>query len=343
MKRLLLLLTVVFISYSVMAQTAKEIKKELKIDNTDGKYTVTLVTTEDGKTSTITKTFNSLEELQNDPELGDVKIMHLDEAGDNTFFFSDDSLNKGEMKVIMKSVEGDELHEKMDSQHSFVFSTDSEPGSHKIKIWVDEDGQKKVLMDGKEIDVESLDGNSWTDENGKTYDLNMIEGNVLFNSKGKSGTFITDDGKSYDINVNVEGGDGNKEGVIILETTAHDDGNNVNVEVNVLHDMTIHLTDIEENEFHDFPGLDARELDLEELSYYPNPNAGKFTLAFKANKKPTEIKITSLDGKEVYTEKLQSFEGSYQKEIDLSGQQPGIYLLQVLQGKRALNKKIVIE
>jgi hypothetical protein len=91
------------------------------------------------------------------------------------------------------------------------------------------------------------------------------------------------------------------------------------------------------------PGVDAKVLAVDELNYYPNPNSGKFNLAFQAGKKPTIIKITSTDGKEVYNEEIQGFEGSYSKEIDLTDQKRGIYLLQIIQGKKAINKKIIIE
>ena len=48
-------------------------------------------------------------------------------------------------------------------------------------------------------------------------------------------------------------------------------------------------------------------------------------------------------GKEVYKEKILDFTGSYENEINLSGKEKGVYILQVNQKKKALTRKILIE
>ena len=342
----LIILALSFFTVTVFGQTEikKEIKKEVKIENTDGKYTVTVVTTEDGQTKTMTKSYDSLEEMKNDPDMGDMQILSLGGQGQNAFFFSDDSEGDNkDIKVIIRSGDGDELNEE--SHQNFVFKS-TEGGTavtHEIKVWVDENGKKHILKDGVEID-----GDSWTSEDGTTYDLKKLNGKVMFLSEDEVNemTFGTDENIDVKVKIDGEAGEEGKE-MIIIKTRRNDadaEGENLQeIVVKVIEEIKVHLEDVEEFEFNDVPGIDAKVLKLEELNYFPNPNSGKFTLAFQSTKKPTEIRITGIDGKEVYSENLDSFEGSYNREIDLSGQKPGVYLLQILQGKKAINKKIVIE
>ena len=48
-------------------------------------------------------------------------------------------------------------------------------------------------------------------------------------------------------------------------------------------------------------------------------------------------------GNKVYNEKLKNFDGFYDNEINLAGKEKGIYVLQVVQKKKALTRKILIE
>ena len=355
----ILTLVLALISLTSFSQTEvkKKIKKEVKIENADGKYKVTMETTENGETKTITRTYDSLEEMKNDPEMGDVKIMTPGGKGKNIVILNDvetDGEHKKEIKVIVKSTnEGEadaDVDIDVDSNHTFIFKSDDveEAEMHKIKVWVDEDGKKHISKDGVEIDPDSQEVNTWTGEDGKTYEIKKSGGKIMFMSENETGEIITEDGKRVNVKVKIDGNSGDEEQeMIFIETISEDENTDAGTAykyvVKIVDELKVHLEEIDENEFSDIQGIDAKDLKLNDLSYYPNPNSGKFTLAFEAANKPTEIKITSVSGKEVYSEKLQSFEGTYSNEIDLSGQDPGIYLLQVLQGKKAMNKKIVIE
>ena len=48
-------------------------------------------------------------------------------------------------------------------------------------------------------------------------------------------------------------------------------------------------------------------------------------------------------GNEVYKEKLLDFSGIYDNEINLTGKQKGIYILQISQKKKTFTRKILIE
>lgn len=86
------------------------------------------------------------------------------------------------------------------------------------------------------------------------------------------------------------------------------------------------------------------KLELEDLSFYPNPSTtGRFKVRFKVpQEKELSIKVFNLDGKEVYNRYFERFGGTYSESIDLSGQSEGIYLLEISQGDKRITKKIVI-
>ncbi len=85
-------------------------------------------------------------------------------------------------------------------------------------------------------------------------------------------------------------------------------------------------------------------LNPSQLKYYPNPSNGRFNLEFQLNlKKEVTIKVMDILGNEVYKETLLDFDGNYHNEIDLTGKERGIYILQVIQKKKTLARKILIE
>ncbi|MFD2245483.1 T9SS type A sorting domain-containing protein [Pontibacter ruber] len=86
------------------------------------------------------------------------------------------------------------------------------------------------------------------------------------------------------------------------------------------------------------------ELKVEEISFYPNPNNGRFTLNFALDKKATTVvRIMDSKGNEVFVDTVEKLSGEYNREIDLGPFGPGIYYLQVAQGKRYHTKKIVVQ
>lgn len=88
----------------------------------------------------------------------------------------------------------------------------------------------------------------------------------------------------------------------------------------------------------------SKALTLDELSYYPNPNDGRFRLRFKVEEgKELKISIFDISGKEVYGETFNNFQGRYDNDINLSMHNKGIYLLQIKQDGKTVNKKLVIE
>jgi hypothetical protein len=107
----------------------------------------------------------------------------------------------------------------------------------------------------------------------------------------------------------------------------------------------IDITNASSEERKKLPGNKTGEqLAMEKMKFYPNPNSGKFNLAFNlATKGDTEVSIYNVEGKTVYHETLPAFSGNYDKEIDISNNAKGIYFVKLEQGKQSQVKKIVLE
>ena len=106
---------------------------------------------------------------------------------------------------------------------------------------------------------------------------------------------------------------------------------------------TVKIEDMESPKEKTSPKREKSELKLEGLSFYPNPNNGIFTIDFEAEgKQPVVIRITNMNGREVYREEVKA-KGRFSKQIDLSREGKGAYILILEQGKRSTSKKIVIE
>jgi len=345
MQKTILLIAFSVFSLGVFAQTKTEVKTDVQLENTDGKYHIKIKKEVDGKVTTIDKTYNSLEEMKNDPELEGINL-HIFDGDKNEMVFFEEDGEEGDHKVnvIVELSEDSKLHTSDGTNHTFVFKSDGTEGEeivHDIKVVVDEDGVKHIYKNGEEVEVG--EGNSWTDKEGVVYDIKKSDGNIMILSGDEVTEFKSADGKTFEYKFSTDDAEEGEHKVIMFKSA---DGENVKHEtitVKVVEHIKIHLKDVEANEFNNFDGIDAKALKMNELNYYPNPNSGKFTLQFKADERPTEVRITALDGKEVYSENLSGFNGTYQNEIDLSSQKRGVYLLQIIQGKKATNKKIIIE
>lgn len=340
MRRIQLLIVLTVFSIAAIAQT----KTDVKIENSNGTYHIKIEKEVEGKTTTIDKTYNSLEEMKNDPELEGINL-HIFNKGDNEMVFFEKAGEEGDHKInVVLDTDVDHDFSK-ESGHSFMFKSDAEGEGelHDIKVWVDEDGETHIMKNGEEIE-----GNNWVDKDGEVYDISKSEGKIMIFSKDGTTEFDTSgEGHANFYFSTDDEKDGKHENVMIFKSsdvTKDGDGNEqVKIAIKVVTEIKLHFEELAGNEFNSLAGINAKTIKMDDLNYYPNPNRGTFTLQFNADKRPTEIKITNLDGKEIYSEMLSSFEGSYQNEIDLSGQKRGIYLLQIIQGNRATNKKIVIE
>lgn len=82
------------------------------------------------------------------------------------------------------------------------------------------------------------------------------------------------------------------------------------------------------------------EIELYELNVYPNPGEGEVNLEFKAAAVPTVIRVLSVDGREIYREELNDFNGSYNQRIDIDREEGGV-ILQIQQNGKVFTETIM--
>lgn len=83
-------------------------------------------------------------------------------------------------------------------------------------------------------------------------------------------------------------------------------------------------------------------LELDAFDAYPNPTLGPVNIQFEAKAVPTTIRITDISGKMVYNNQLKQFSGTFNEQINLDGNSPGIYTVSIQQEGKVFVKKIIL-
>ncbi len=84
---------------------------------------------------------------------------------------------------------------------------------------------------------------------------------------------------------------------------------------------------------------------IQNLSIFPNPCTDNFTMHLTKNIQldKAELNIIDISGRLVKTEAILFENNEYQKTIDISDLQSGIYFVQILSGKEKITKKLIIQ
>lgn len=92
-------------------------------------------------------------------------------------------------------------------------------------------------------------------------------------------------------------------------------------------------------------GTDEMEgLELRDINFYPNPSDGRFEVELETGSDASiQVSIIDPDGNEVYNRAGTPRDGRYDFRVDLSGQRKGIYIMKVVQNNKALTKRVIIE
>ena len=271
-------------------------------------------------------------------ESDDEDVMKFtDEDGKEVEMHFDMKMLDGEDGVMKMMVNGKEMEIKMEDmeKHIKVLTEDiqhieDDEGNVEIMIKSDEGGDEKTVEiiktvdeDGKVVIKKIVDG--------KETEIN--EEDMMKMSGGHKMMFISDDGKVTKM-------DGNHEMVIDVNVES-DNGKEVK-KIVIISNMS--SSDKASKDLPTSVDLSKKELEVEQLKFSPNPNDGNFELNFKLEEQqPVHVKIVDLQGKEVYNEMVNNFDGKYANKIDISENGKGIYILQILQGKKASTNKIVIK
>jgi len=298
---------------------------QLKAQNEDkkSKIKIKVTTEENGNSKTFEKEYDSQEEMLNDPDYKeffgeDAQPGFLNfqgKGGSFNFNFDEDGFYKKLIDSVDWSTKGG---------RSFFFKSDGDDHFFKLDSSSDHKGFQFFF-----------DDQSFFDSNGSLDKL--LEQLEEFKENGGIDSFFFDD--SDDIQKSKI-----KELLKELEEV-NEEGGKISKRLIVIRKKVV-LKDLEEDDkaLKKISKKRTKTLELDDFQYYPNPSNGKFSLRFKMDEEsPLSIKIYNLSGKEIYVENYDSFSGSFKSEIDLARQEKGIYLLEISQGKKVLNKKLILE
>jgi fructose-specific component phosphotransferase system IIB-like protein len=241
-----------------------------------------------------------------------------------------------------------------------VITSNDEEGTHKVIIKKDSDEDSEIeieIEEAVENDGKTVNKKVWITRDGEKAELEG-DNTFEFENEGKKVKIIVSDeilesgdfpggkfegekamvfvekgaeaGKQY-MNVNIE--EENGESFI-----------NIDIKRNASMNVTISDISKADASLQDVSFSLKNNLKPSELNYYPNPSSGKFNLKFNLDQKgEVTVKVMDILGQEVYKETILDFGGIYDNELNLSGHEKGVYVLQILQNKKALSRKILIE
>lgn len=301
---------------------------DVQAQEKDSKIRIKVQTNENGNTKTFEKEYNSREEMLNDPEYKEffgTDSKHIFKFGDddNRFHFNFDVDDKFQWIDSLKGSSG----------NSFFFKSDGDD-TDDIFLKIDstfKNGNLKLFYNGDEGDASSFslkfdssmkDLREQMDKLREEMDANVFffDGNTDLDSMDFSFDF-------KDLSDRFKGIDSGVKSIIIIKR-------NVFIEDLKADDKELQKLSNKRN----------RAVELEDFNYYPNPSDGRFTIKFKVeDESPLAVKIYSLSGKEIYGESYDSFVGTFKSDIDVSKHEQGIYLLEITQGNKVTNKKLIIE
>jgi len=84
-------------------------------------------------------------------------------------------------------------------------------------------------------------------------------------------------------------------------------------------------------------------LQLENFTVFPNPNDGVFRIQFEADAKPLTVSVFDGAGREVYRDNMNSFNGFYSKEVDLSNKIKGQAVVSIAQDGKRFSELMIIQ
>ncbi|MEQ9102046.1 MAG: T9SS type A sorting domain-containing protein [Imperialibacter sp.] len=311
-KRIRLLLPVfVLLAGGALAQKQTTIER-----SKDKRIHVELRTDEDGSTKTFKKEYKTREEMLADDELK----AFLDENELDVQFYGNGKEEGGLHTIILDQSPGvkERIHilSDSDSLKSFffdgsgTFQFNGTDGAQSYVFRAPKDSEDAVWMFGG---MDSLFSTKLT-----PFDIDSLR--EVFGQRLEMGG-----NNGYFFEWNSEDGDKHGSTIVLRKK--------------------ITISKIEDNEasLDQLSSKKMEKLEPLDLNYYPNPSHGHFTLKMSLRSTdPLQVSIVDLSGKTIYEEEIKTFDGRYSKEFNLTDQPAGIYLLQVVQGKSRLVRKIMI-
>jgi hypothetical protein len=315
--------------------TPEKVEKKIEITEENGVKTMIVTTTTDGITAVETYTADEVDEyLLKEGGMvhgGDASHVNMRYGGDDT---------DGAMTIHIETDEdGNTVHEVIDIEQllegmDMSFLEDLK-GLEGLKDLDNEEMQKHIkeaMAHLKDLDID--------------FDFDF--------STGEDGAFIFETdvndggtGEHAHTKVVIKGGEDGvsswtgDDGTVTIDIQSGNDGEHKKV---IIISKGCVIEDLDEAEAKDLGVAESNnDLKINELKFYPNPTKGQFTLEFEVPESgATQITITDIEGKQVYQEKVKGA-GAHSKQIDISDESKGIYILNLRQGKKSTTKRIVVD
>lgn len=86
----------------------------------------------------------------------------------------------------------------------------------------------------------------------------------------------------------------------------------------------------------------SNELELVNYKAFPNPTVNYVNLQFEGEALPTTVQLIDANGRVLYEDVQNRFDGYYNERLDLSDRAPGTYYLRVQQENRVLTQPVIV-
>ena len=255
-----------------------------------------------------------------------------------TFFEGDSIIHMHD--IVMKS-DGKDFYVVTEDGGKIVVNPTE---SGEVFIWSVDSADDKKIEFTKDVKIYSGSDNNIKIIKSKDGNAEITAVSEVFVKKGDG------DCKTIDLLISTDNNDGEE---IIKELEQVLEGKAENVKVysyetedgKVIIKATISDCDLTKEEEQEIKSLgleDKTELQVKNFKLYPNPTEGLFNLEFELEENAAAmIKIYNQKGEMVYNEKIKKSELIFNKQIDLSKEESGIYFIKIIQFDKSITKKVM--
>jgi hypothetical protein len=263
------------------------------------------------------------------------KLIKIDINEKDFEFLSDDG------KMMFLKSDGDTIDFDLDFDFDFDFDKDFDFDFD--FDWVDETSDLMssiknidiITDDGKVLIIVCKDGKKKCKTSDKIRKKYIIKTDDDGKKVKKYDFFITDDDED-ESSIFIVKTDDDIENEIIIKTVLKDNL--------ALVKFNIDITDAKESEIKAVSlSPKSNKLDIKKMEFYTGDD-GIFSLRFKLNTEGRAVvKVVDDKGEVIFNDKIKYFPGIYNKEINLSIDDKGIYYLHIVQGDSSITKKLKIQ
>lgn len=200
----------------------------------------------------------------------------------------------------------------------------------------------KLIIDKEVKVIDSMRNKVIIINDDKSDSIGSNKVNVIIDKNGKN-KLVVIGGNGYSYSNSFSNDNSSSETEIIMDTKDKGaDSNNNEVKIIVIHSIMVNdLSDSDKLKLRNEVG--AETVPFSNLKIYPNPVKTSLIVSYNSSStEPLQITIYDANGKVVYTETANKPGEWVNKTISLNGYAPGIYFVNLLQGKQQETKKIIV-